>query len=250
MITLMQLYNYAKSENIDLFEGFSLPSDTVMSRDIVINTILERCGMNTPIYADPSVFKSAVTIWSAKNQYTFEHVNKIYIADYSPIENTDRYETITVDHTRDMSDNTKGDSTRNESVNGTKHETTKDNKSITNSGTDTTVEEDTTSAYNSGSYQNADRIKTDLTHGAKTTESDTITDDSTANSKKNIVGNQNTDKTVNESEKTTTTTHTHGNIGVTSNTTLIEEDYSLMANYNPYNFISGLFENELTICIY
>ena len=58
------------------------------------------------------------------------------------------------------------------------------------------------------------------------------------------------DKTIDEDETTTTTQHLHGNIGVTTNTQLQTEEYQLLADYNPYIFISGLFENELTLCIY
>ena len=85
MITLAQLYDLGKTYNIDIFDGISLPEGSPMDVDVLVNTIIMNCGLNIPMYADPKVMQSAITLWSAKNQYTFEHVGKIYAADYSPI---------------------------------------------------------------------------------------------------------------------------------------------------------------------
>ena len=77
MLTLTQLSNLATTENIDMWAGLQLPSGSPMDRDVLINTIMEHCGLNIPVYADPSVMASAIAVWSAKNQYTFIHVGKI-----------------------------------------------------------------------------------------------------------------------------------------------------------------------------
>ena len=226
MLTLVQLYNLGLVEQIDIFSGLSLPADSPIDRTVLINTIIEKCGLNFPLYADPNVMKSAVTIWSAKNQYTFEHIAKILTADYSPIENKD-YTEETI-YGRDLKDNTKGVTKRNEGVN-TKNKTV-------NSGADIT--EDTTSAYNSSSYEPDN--KSTFTHGA--------TIDNEGSSNKNIGMDNNTDKTV--KEDTVTRSHQHGNIGVTSNFELQKSEYTLLEEYNPYNFLAGLFENELTLFVY
>ena len=218
MITLIQLYKLGENVGVDIFDGLALPEDSPLDRETVINSIIERCGMNYPMYADVNVMASAITLWSAKNQYTFNHVGKIYSAEYSPIENTDKYDTITVE--RDLTDNTK--------LSNGKHE------SITNSGTDTVTVEDTISAENAGDYQPDSKTTTTTVYG------------SSSGKQTNINGSN--DKTVDEN--TTTTQHVHGNIGVTTNTTLQTEEYNLIRDYNPYDFIAGLFENSLTLCIY
>lgn len=216
MLTLEQLFNLGLAEQIDIFSGLSLPSDSPFDRTLIINTILEHCGLNYPVYADPNVMRSAITIWSAKNQYTFEHLAKILKANYSPIENKDYTEETT--YGRNLADNTKGNTTRNEKVNAT-------NKT-SNSGADIT--EDTTSAYNSSSYEPDN--KSTFTHGAVI--------DNKGESTKDIGMDNKTDKTV--KEDTITKSHQHGNVGITSNVALQLEEYGLMRDYNPYTFIAGL----------
>ena len=182
------------------------------------------------MYADPFVMSSAITLWSARNQYTFNHVAKILTADYSPIENTDRIEDVTVSRSRDMTDNT--DTT------GSKSEGLETGSTETNSGTDTT--ENKTSAENASDYQPDDQ--TTLTHGhvVSTTGASTKTGSSTVN----------TDKTIDEDETTTTTSRMHGNIGTVTNNRMQLEEYSMLRDYNPYTFLAGLFEEQLTLFVY
>ena len=226
MLTLAQLYNLGLADQIDMFSGLSLPANSSIDRTVLINTIIEKCGLNIPLYADPNVMRSAITVWSARNQYTFEHVAKILTAQYSPIENKDYIEETT--YGRDLKDNTKGNTKRDENV-------TAKNKT-TNSGADIT--EDTTSAYNSSSYEPDN--KSTFTHGSKV--------DNDGSSNKKIGMDNTTDKTV--KEDTITKSHQHGNIGITSNFELQQSEYTLLGEYNPYSFIAGLFENELTLFVY
>ena len=238
MITLTQLCNLGQNLNIDIFEGLSLPDESPFDRDVLINSILERCGLNIPMYTDPVVMQSAITLWSAKNQYTFIHIGKIYNADYSPIENTDKYDSITVERARDMTDDTETDSTKTEDGDTTNSNTN------SRSGRDTTNIEDTTSADNVSNYQPKDHTLNTIDYNSSFTDSGSSSIDKTTT----INGSNN--KTIDEDETTTTTQHTHGNIGVTTNTALQVEEYKLLADYNPYSFIAGLFENELTLCVY
>ena len=238
MITLAQLYDLGNNVNIDIFSGLSLPEGSPLDRDTVINSIIEKCGLNIPMYADPHVMQSAVTLWSAKNQYTFIHVGKIYNAEYSPIENTDRYDSITVERSRDMTDDTTIDNDKTENARTTNHNTN------THTGTDTTTVEETTSAENVTDYQPKDETTSTAVFGS------TISDNGggTINKSTSIDGTNN--KTIDEDETTTTTQHLHGNIGVSTNTQLQTEEYELLEKYNPYDFIAGLFENSLTLFVY
>lgn len=278
MITLAQLYDLGLAENIDIFSGLQLPSGSPMSRDTMINAIIERCGLNIPLYADVPVMASAINVWSAKHQYTFKHIAKIYEASYSPIENTDRYEDITVTHDRNLTDN-KSDKTsdkditrtnKNETVNsnesGTLSNSTtiSDSKTVTHSGTDTTTEEVTTSAYNANTYQADTKTTTGLLHGEQIQDygsgSTTTTGSDSKSSGKSLdyndlsTGdrqiNKTADQKIKENENTRTINHTHGNIGVMDNATMQEKEYALLNGFNPYTFISELFENELTVFVY
>ena len=250
MMTLAQLYDIGKTYNIDIFDGIALPENSPMNLDVLKNTIMANCGLNIPLYTDPNVMKSAVTLWSAKNQYTFEHVGKIYVADYSPIENTDKYETVTVEHSRDLTDNTVGGSNKTETLNSGNETKVNESKTSIHSGTDTTIDEQTTSAYNSSTYQPEDKSTSSYTHGENIKDTGAGSTTSKGNSTKNITGDVTSDKTVTEDEKTSTTTHAHGNIGVMDNATMQLKETEWLNSFNPYDFISGLFENELTLFIY
>ena len=234
MLTLEQLYKLGSDIDIDIFDGITLPDDSPINRDILINTIMEKCGLNIPMYADPNVMRSAITIWSARNQYTFAHVGKILNAVYSPIENKDYYEDIT--RTGDNS----GDASN--TIVKTDSDQMQTNKTTTHSGTDTTTDEDTTSAYNVSTYQNNNKSVTELAHGEQISDVGTGT----------VVKNTNSTNTTHTqgAENETTTSHQHGNIGVSTFFDIQRGEYQLISEYNPYSFIAGLFENELTLYIY
>ena len=246
MLTLTQLSNLAANENIDIWAGLQLPSGSPMDRDILINTIIEHCGLNIPVYSDPFVMSNAIALWSAKNQYTFEHVGKIYEASYSPIENYDRYEDMSTDHNRSLKDDTKSSGKKNEL--NTVASNSEENKVTDHSGKDTTTDESKTSAYDSSTYQPESYNQTDLTHGEKITENGSA--NSSGNSNKKTDSSSTVNKGVSENEKTTQKNHIRGNIGVTTAMAMEREEMDYIANYNPYAFLSGLFENELTLFVY
>ena len=246
MLTLTQLSDLAANENIDMWAGLQLPSGSPMDRDVLINTIMEHCGLNIPVYADPFVMSNAITLWSAKNQYTFEHVGKIYEASYSPIENYDRYEDMSTDHNRNLKDDTNSSSSKNESLNSTN--SVDEDKTTEHSGKDSTVDEQQTSAYDSSTYQPENKSTTDLTHGEKITEDGEVI--STANSSKETTSSGKVNKGVTENEKTTQKNHIRGNIGVTTAMAMEREELEYLNNYNPYTFLAGLFENEVTLFVY
>lgn len=246
MLTLQQLYNLGTSESVNIFEYLNLPVGSPFDKDTVINTILIKCGLNIPMYADPFTMRSAIDIWSKKNQYTFEHIAKIYTAEYSPIENTDKYDSITVDRNRALDDSTAIQNTKKEDIDTSSDTTT--NGTTKHTGTDTNTVEDTISAENVSDYQPNDKTVSTMEHGETIADNNKSVTKGESDRTTDINGT--TIKDVDEAETTTTTQHTHGNIGVTTNTTLQVEEYKLMADYNPYSFIAGLFENELTLCVY
>lgn len=246
MLTLTQLYDLGKNEGIDIFDGLHLPSGSPLDRNTLINSIIMRCGLNFPNFADPFVMASAVTIWSAQNQYTFEHVAKIYEASYSPIENYDRYEDMNTDHNRTLKDNTSNIGKKTENL--ITNNKTNDDRTSEHSGTDTTTDESKTSAYDDSNYVPENKSTSDLKHGEKITDKDNITTNGTSNKTTN--NNSNISKGVTEDENTKQKNHIRGNIGVTTADAMQKEEYEFLSKYNPYTFIAGLFENDLTLFIY
>lgn len=246
MLTLTQLYDLATSENIDMFEGLILPAGSPLDRDTVINSILMHCGLNYPNFADPKIMKSAITVWSAQNQYTFEHVAKIYEAEYSPIENYDRYEDMNTNRDRTMDDDTTSNNEKTETITG--GNTVTNDLTEAHSGKDSTVDENKTSAYDDSNYQPDNKSTSDLTHGEKITNTGTVTTDTSSTKRDSSIVTNNKD--VIENEKTTQNNHIRGNIGVVTATAMQEAEYDFLGKFNPYKFIAGLFENDLTLFVY
>lgn len=250
MLTLAQLYDLGMDVNIDIYAGIQLPADSPMDRNTLVNTIIMRCGMNIPMYAEPYVMASAISLWSAKNQYTFEHIGKIYEAAYSPIENYDRFEDGTTDRKRDMTDNTTGSNTKNEQANIENAGKTVEDRKTNTTSNDNITNENTTSAYNSATYQPDSKSTTSDNRVEGVTEKGNITNNTTGNSTKNTTGSNKNDKAVKENELTTNKTHMHGNIGISTAMSMEREEYELMKDCNPYDFIAGLFEDQLTLFVY
>ena len=85
MGNLQNLMDYCKHIDVDIFEGCTVPEP--LERDQVINNIMLRCGLLTPVYSEPSTFKMMTKMWFDSNQWNFQHLINIMLAEYSPIEN-------------------------------------------------------------------------------------------------------------------------------------------------------------------
>lgn len=103
-ISILGLYRYEPS----IFEGLQLPE--AVDKDTLINTILLECSDLELIYADVMTMTLAITAWSNKSQITWQKLLETTTAEYSPIENYDRYE--------DTTDRTHGSSTSTGQVAG------------------------------------------------------------------------------------------------------------------------------------
>lgn len=250
MLTLAQLYELGKIKDIDIYEGIKLPAGSPLDRNVLINSIIEKCGLNYPMYADPAVMATAIALWSAKNQFTFEHVAKIYKASYDPIENYDRYEDSKIDRSHNLTDNTTSESSKNETIETGSTTSGNYTDTINHSGTDTTTTETTVSAYNASTYQPDSKTTNGLQHGEQIVDQNYNTSTTNGGSEKDTTGDSSIDKTVKESELTKNTSHIHGNIGVMTAMQALQQEAEFLDKFNPYDFLSGLFENELTLFIY
>lgn len=251
-MTLQNLIDYYQWQDIDLWEGCTVPSP--FNINTVIDTIMSRCGLLTPIYGDPDVFKELTKMWFYKNQWNFEHLAKVYNADYSPIENVYESDHYTTQHS----------GTDKRALSGTDTDTLSGTDTDTLSGSDTNqasgsdglqhglVTEHQVSAYNSGTYQADSK---DASSGTDTTtfgKKDTMT-----YGKKDTMQYGKVD-TINYGKKDDFThghleTYDrlrHGNIGVTTNNELINQELSMLEKFNPYDWIAAKYERENFLQIY
>ena len=223
-MNLQNLIDYGRNFDIDIFAGVNVPEP--LNNETMKSAIMIRCGLLTPVFGEPEVFKDAVSHWFLTHQWNFKHLIDIIKAEYSPIENFDRYEEWNEKHTGDITDN-----------GASKDQHARSGKSTDkHSGTDT--EENTVSAYNSNSYQ-PDSKRSDI-YGKQleNTHNDTEAIDRT-NTNKNT-------RDLND----THTGHLHGNIGVTTNQQMIEQELELLRHFDIYGYIAERFEEDNMLMIY
>jgi len=90
-LSLLGLYNWDNS----IFDNMVLPEDfTPDDKTTLINNLLMETAELEVIYTDPDFMKNAIEAWSSKEVYTWTRLYKAMLAEYSPIENFDRYEDV------------------------------------------------------------------------------------------------------------------------------------------------------------
>ena len=225
-MNLQNLIDYCREFDLpDPFSGATVPAPLDIEK--VKSAIMVRCGLLTPVYNDPPTCTNMITQWFFEKQWTFEHLIQIIQAEYDPIENVfeDRTETTEHGHTE----------TRTGGYKDT--EGGKDQRDISNTGTDTTT--NTISAMNATTYQPDNQSATlhghavddDLTYG-HTLEREYKSDKMTHGGKDIL------------------TVKRHGNIGTVSVEKLIEEELALLQHFDIYKYISEMFEKDNMIMIY
>lgn len=200
-----------------LLDGVSLVPDG-LDPDVLRSEIMLTAGLLTPLYSEPEVMKAAIAQWFAARHWTFEHLLSIVQAEYSPIENYDRNESFKRirDDNRDIEEKLSNSDTTERSVKGDL----------------TTTNE--VSAYNSSSYVDSQKstvtdgqvITTETEYGRKTTTDDDL------HGVESYEG------------------RTHGNVGVTTNQQMIEQELSLLAEFNIYSWIAKQFTADLMLQVY
>lgn len=224
-MNLQNLIDAGQLDDIDIFSGVTVPDP--LDADTVKSAIMVRSGLMTPLYTEPRVFQSLVTHWFITKQWTFQHLIKIIQAEYSPIENYNRHE--------DTTDTLSGEDVL--TLAGGNQETHSGTDTETHSGTDTTT--NSISAENSSAWSND--TKSDDTHGHIVTDAHghTITDTY-----------QNRSDTTEYGKINTRESDIHGNIGVTTNQQMIEQELELLRHFDIYGYIAELFEADNMLLIY
>lgn len=251
-------------QNEDILSGVEVPAP--LQAETLKSQIVFRCGLLEPQYSEPEIMQVAIAQFFKREQWNITHLVNIILAEYSPIENTDRYSEHEV--TEEGKKYTSGSGS---DVHGGH-----DERNVTNSGMDQTdtkhtgtdahrqayagddITTNSVSAYNSNEYQ-PDSQST-LRHGQEMIE-DTIyghninealihghriDDDTTYGHRidRDSKGSEETSGSNKYKE------HTHGNIGLTTNQEMIEQELQLLRHFDVYDWIAAKLENELFIQVY
>ena len=285
-MNLQNLVNYCDEMGLPSpFAGASVPAP--LNLDTVLSAIMVRCGLLTPVYNDPDTFRNATTHWFTVKQWTFEHLINVIQAEYSPIENVyeNRKEETTFGsseiHTGGYKDTESGkdtvalsgtdteahSGTDTNALSGTDTEAHSGTDTEAHSGTDTTTNE--ISAFNSTGYQADNKASTLHGESIGTTHGESI--GTTYGKSESLTHGESIGTTYGKSEDTTyghavtrsyqndKNDHVgkdtfevfrHGNIGVTTNQQMINEELELLRHFDIYGFIAELFENDNMIMIY
>lgn len=236
--------DYLQLKSEDILSGVEVPAP--LQAETLKTQIVFRCGLLEPVYTEPEIMQAAISQFFKREQWNITHLVNIILAEYSPIENTDRYS---------EKETTQG-GTRKVSTSGKDKHSGTDERDITNSGMDQTdtrhtgddITTNTVSAFNSSSYQPDSR--SDLQYGHVENEAlihgHRIDDD--------LKYGHTIDRSGSTNEETSGSDkyveHTHGNIGVTTNQEMIEQELQLLRHFDVYDWIAAKLENELFIQVY
>lgn len=207
---------------------FALPADvdfTAVSQNIILN-----CAELEFIYPQATFAKNAISVWAKSRVNAWQRVYNALTAEYSPIENTDRYESTTDTTTRkkDLSEERNGTSGLNGST------------TAKASGEGSSSNTQSVAAYNSETFSNNE--KNDISNTTSENNSTTTTNNASSNAT----------LTSDEDEETTFVheNHTHGNIGVTTNQAMINEELKLRADNDFISYVVADFKKSFCILIY
>jgi len=146
------------------FDHIDIPDR--LEKELLVDTIVERNGKCTPVYADPSLFHHYMNMWFRSYKPMFEEMIDTTLYEYNPIENYDRHEWSKDDHDYDIIDKTdsKNNTDTTDLVEG---KGTRNNTGTSDNTTDGTVDVNTTN-----NQLTTDKTKTEL--DSNTTENTNV----------------------------------------------------------------------------
>lgn len=219
-----------------VLDGVVVPEG--MDAELMKNTLYMRCGELTSHWSSPGTFKAATTHWFLTHQWNIQHLYNLLLAEYNPIHNYDRDETITID----VGEN--GGRGYNSEVTST-GETSGDSTRTPNlTNTDDTTVKRNVSAFDSAEYQPRDEDVTDATRtesGTDNIESHDETSNNTATDYQEQTVNNRNENHVN---------HMEGNIGITTTQQMMQEEIALMKGFNLYDTVASMFEDDMMVLVY
>ena len=248
-----------------IFDNMVIPSDVVKAD--LIDMIIWECRELTVTVVSPTIIKRAIELWSKKNIYYWNELQKTMHYEYNPVENYDRRE-VTTDN---FSNNNIAHETGNNIVHqngdtttthtGSTTDVLSGSKTTTNvlSGTKTTTDALTRSAYDSNTeLPRETHTITETPTDYTTTVTETPTDYTTTNTP-NLTDTTTPNLTTTETPNLTNVnngsgnnkreSYVHGNIGIMSTQNMIEQQRNVI-NISLYSVIVNSFKNEFCILKY
>lgn len=259
MLTLNRFTLWGLSQYDEtLFDDIVLPSE--IDKTVLVNNIMDKSGDLYMYYQSPMRAKAQINNFFLMHYDGFKRMIEVLIAEYNPIENTDRYEDETQTDNRVTNNTLSGTDSNISSGSDALQRTGKDeNKSsdkdsVTRKTVDSNnITENEVSAFDSGDYQKHDKTtvsineKDETTYGRKDTTTYGSTDTTVYGKTDSINYGKQEDGT--DDNTMHRVLHTHGNIGTTTNQQMVSDELALRV-YNLYDVIAQMFEDDILIQIY
>ena len=219
-LSIIGLYNWDST----IFDDMALPNS--VDRQEIIEDILFTCGDLEILYPDWGIMKRAIKVWSEEELFKWEKIEKLAELEYNPIENYDRYETETVNDSRQRTGN---DISTTELT----------NKTATNSGDNNTQ----TTTHGVTGFNTTSPV-TD-------TQDTTTTDNNTSGvSNGKAKSSDMKQRLERETGDLIRNNRTHGNIGVTAPYQMILGDLSVYDSINLNKIIPVDFKMRFCLIVY
>ena len=149
-LTLIGFYDWYNQIGEDFFKNLSVPEE--LDRTTLIAHILQKGGEFETLYSNPDMLMAMMSVWSKSWYHTIEKWIETMSTEYTPLENSDRYE--------DWGDTGKGHAT--DSSSGSSSASGYDNVSAYNSSV---MQPDTSNSANSNtSADSTSDSTTESTH--------------------------------------------------------------------------------------
>lgn len=202
--SICQLYTYD-----EVFKDIEI--NEKLDKDTLINSIMDVCGMNEPIYPEIEILQIKVQYFFKKHKDQFDKLVYLYSLkydkDYNPIWNKDGTKTH-IETTERRKDNTIDNS---------------HNNSINDNGEDINQ----VSAYDTSGFSNDSKTST--------------------HNNRNENGSNNTRGNEKENIKLTIEDIEKGNIGVTTTADMLNQEIDLQSRFNVYEVIARMFFDEFCL---
>ena len=250
-ITMLGLYKWSASDNVDLFELMNLPDG--IDKDTVVANIIQNSSEFEVMYPNPSYVHDSLLFWSKKWFWTFEKWIKAISIKYEPLYNYDRHEEWTDNNTHSDDDTLNSKRTGTADISGTSQgETVSHNEGTSNTFDELDSEVETKkSAFDSSTYSPYDDVVTDSTDKINVTTSDdgSITSSDSTTSRSNSSDDYDESRNNKGEFENVHKGYMYGNIGVTSSQDMLQQELDV-AMFNLYDRITDIFIQEYCIPVY
>ena len=243
----MESYVRAHDPNDSIFKAFDvfIPANTI-DKSVLIQQIILRGGELPLVYNDPQTVKKMVRTWAMVHQATIQRMYDAIAAEYDPISNYDRTEEESSAGTRATSE----DATGTDSGSSSRRATGQSSDSSTGSThTDgSTVNEQENTAYDAATYA---KVQKDTSTVGDSQATVSASQSAREDSESSTDARTRTDaRSASETRGDTRTLHAYGNIGVTTNAQMVEQEMLLRKNFNIYETLAEMFISDFCVLVW